>query len=79
MSMFFLLFDSTAYGYDDFCLGQIDSLFGFLENFLRFVADYSVRNFYVHRFDWSSAGARFDFVTAEGSVLESHEPRGIAR
>ena len=34
-----LLFDSAADGDDDFRLGQIHGLFGFLENLVRLVAD----------------------------------------
>ena len=74
----FLFLDAAAHGDNDLGLGQIDGLLGFLEDFLRLVADDAVGDVDCHRFDRSWAGACLDFIAAERAVLESDEPGGLA-
>jgi hypothetical protein len=59
-------------------LGQINRLLGFFEDFLRPVADHTVGNLNVYSLHRSRAGARLNFVTAEGSVLKSDKPGRVA-
>ena len=57
---------------------RVDGLLGFFENFLRLIANHSVGDFNIHRFNRSRARARLGFVAAERTVLEGREPRSIA-
>src|SRR5450432_84537 len=69
----FLFLDAAAHGDDDFGLGEVDSLFGFLEPVFRVIAGWvegDSKGFY-----WRGGRACFRFVSAKCSVLERGDPR----
>ncbi len=74
----FLLFDAAADGDDDFGLREIDGLLGFLEDFLRLVANDAIGNFDADGFDRSCARSGFGLVSAKSSVLERGKPGSVA-
>ena len=74
----FLFLDPAANRNDDLCLRQVHRLLGFLEHFLRFVADDAVGNLDAHGFDRRRRSPSFRLVSTKRPVLESHKPRSIA-
>ena len=78
ISIFFCSLMPRPTAHDDFRLRQVDRLLGFLEDFLRLVADDAVGDFNFHGFDRSRACAGFGLVPAKRAVLKRCEPWSVA-
>src|SRR6516165_8217683 len=69
---------ASANCHDDLRLREVDGLFGFLEDFLRLVADDAISDVDIHGFDRCRAGSGFGLVSAESTVLKRDEPGSVA-